>query len=157
VFTAETTAFLEGGCSLVIGSVGADGAPTASRGWGLTMLSRERGECRLLLDAAAERFIDNLHRTGVIAVTAADVPTLRSIQLKGVVTDIEPATDADRDRADQYTCAFFDDIEHTDGTDRRVLEHMRPREFVASLATFDRIYDQTPGPSAGAALGQAAR
>jgi hypothetical protein len=157
VFTAETTAFLEGGCSLVIGSVGADGEPTASRAWGLTVLSRDKGACRLLLDAAAERFIDNLNRTGVIAVTAADVPTLRSIQLKGVVSAIEAATDADRDRAGQYTCAFFDDIEHTDGTDRKILEHMRPRAFVACLTTFDRIYDQTPGPSAGAALGQAAQ
>jgi CBS domain-containing protein len=156
VFTAETTAFLEGGCALVIGSVGADGEPTASRAWGLTVLSRDGGECRLLLDAAAEKFVGILTETDVIAVTAADVPTLRSVQLKGVVTAIETATDADRDRAAQYTRAFFDDIANTDGTELTILEHMRPHGFLACLTRFDEIYDQTPGPAAGAAIGHVA-
>src|SRR5690348_4732178 len=94
VLGPETTAFLEGGCALIVGSVGADGAPTAARGWGLTVLSREEGECRLLLDAEETISVDKLLETRVIAVTAGDVPTLSTIQLKGRVERIEPATDA---------------------------------------------------------------
>ncbi len=152
MLTPEATAFLEGGCSLIVGTVGVDGEPTATRGWGLTVLSRERGECRLLLDAAAIRALEDLAGTRVVAVTAADVPTLRSMQLKGKLTVIEPATAADRDRAEQFCDAFFGEIVATDGTERRVLERMRPLEFAACVVRIDELYDQTPGPVAGAVI-----
>jgi hypothetical protein len=152
VFAPETTAFLEGGCSLVVGTVGVDGEPTASRGWGLTVLSRERGECSLLLDAGAEKFLADLRRTEVLAVTAADVPTLRAIQLKGRITSLAPASAVERDRAEEYTDAFFGDITRTDGTDRSVLNRMKPVEYIACVTRFAEIYDQTPGPVAGAAI-----
>jgi hypothetical protein len=155
VFAPETTAFLEGGCSLIVGTVNPDGEPTATRGWGLTVLSRERGECRLLLDAAATRSRDDLLATGVIAVTSADVPTLRSMQMKGLLLSFEATTDHDRERAAQYADAFFSDIVNTDGTERAVLERMLPLDFVACTLQFFELYDQTPGPVAGVAIATA--
>jgi hypothetical protein len=152
VLAPETTAFLEGGCSLIVGTVGADGAPTAARGWGLTVLAREQAECRLLLDATATRTQDDLRATGVIAVTAADVPTLHALQLKGRVSELGPGTAADSERAAQFAAAFFRDVHETDGTELAVLQQLFPDEFVAVVVQFAEVYDQTPGPHAGAAI-----
>ena len=52
MFSEEMVAFLESGCSLILGTVGADGAPHAGRGWGLDVVDPATGRVRLLLDAA---------------------------------------------------------------------------------------------------------
>src|SRR5688572_10016749 len=54
VFSDEMTAFLQSGCSLIVGTVGPDGEPHAGRAWGLDVLD-PRGRVQLLLDAADER------------------------------------------------------------------------------------------------------
>ena len=152
MLSPETTAFLEGGPSFIVGTVDTDGAPTATRGWGLTVLSAEVGECRLLLDRDADRALANLEATRAIAVTCADVPTFFAVQLKGEFVRLEPATDADRSRSDDYVDAFFGDIIRTDGSDLASLHQMRPNDIVASIVRFGEIFDQTPGPGAGSAL-----
>src|SRR5689334_13337064 len=105
----------------------------ATRAWGLTVLSAEAGECRLLLDRNAERALANLESTRAIAVTCADVPTFYSVQLKGTLVRFEPATEADCDRSNAYVDAFFSDIISTDGSDLTSLHQMRPNEIVASI------------------------
>ena len=67
---------------------------------------------------------------GRIAITATDVPTLRSLQLKGRIADVEPMTDDDLAKSEQYTDDFYDDIVSTDHIPRDLLERVRPREFV---------------------------
>jgi hypothetical protein len=152
VLSPETTAFLEGGPALIVGTVDTDGAPTATRAWGLTILSAEAAECRLLLDRDADRALANLEATRVIAVTCADVPTFHSVQLKGEFVRLEPATDSDRSRSQDYVDAFFGDIIRTDGSDLASLHQMRPNEIVASIVRFHETFDQTPGPAAGSVL-----
>ncbi len=78
--------------------------------------------------------------------------TLHSRQLKGRVEAIEPATGADRARAARYCDAFFADIEATDGEPRELLDQIVPAAYVACTVTVDALYDQTPGPGAGAAV-----
>src|SRR5436190_23252791 len=51
VLGPETAAFLEHGCVLIVATVGPDGEPRASRGWGVTLLDGEPTRLRLLLDA----------------------------------------------------------------------------------------------------------
>ena len=152
MLSPETTAFLEGGPALIVGTVSADGAPTATRAWGLTVLSAETGECRLLLDRDAERALANLEATRAIAVTCADVPSFYSVQLKGEFLRREAATDADRARSADYVDMFFGEIIRTDGSDLASLHQMRPNDVVASVVRFEEIFDQTPGPGAGSAL-----
>ena len=48
--------------------------------------------------------------------------------------------------------SFFGVVEELEGTDRRLLERMVPDDFVACTVVIDELYDQTPGPGAGAAL-----
>ncbi|HMQ28080.1 MAG TPA: hypothetical protein PKA98_18975 [Acidimicrobiales bacterium] len=144
----------ERGCALVVGTVGPDGAPYASRGWGLTLTPATPSPVRLQLDAGERVTIANLSREadhgGRIAVTGADVVTLRSFQLKGRVTAIVSATDDDLAKVDRYCDEFFTDIANTDGTPRHLTERLRPAAYVACTVEIDEAFDQTPGPGAGA-------
>jgi hypothetical protein len=152
----EIVAFLESGCAVIVGTVAADGAPYATRGWGLTILRREVPlEVRLLLDAADEPTIEHIRDGGLIALTATSVTTLKSRQLKGRVTSVVDATDADRDRARQYCDQFYGDIYRTEYTPRSLTDRLTPADFVACTIDVDELFDQTPGPGAGRALGAA--
>jgi len=152
VFGPETTTFFESGCALIVGTVASDGEPHATRGWGLTILDAGRTRLRLLLDRADETTFAFLRDTGKVAITACNVRTARSIQLKGTVDGFEPATDADRIRSADYTEAFFTDIEETDGTPRSRLERLRPLGLQVCLVDLADVFDQTPGPQAGTPL-----
>ena len=148
----RTAEFLEGGCSLVVGVVGADATPHATRGWGLTVVSDEPPTARLLIPADDSVVNGHLGAGGRIAVTAADVRTLRSVQLKGRALRVEPSTDDDVRRAARYSDAFFADVHATDGTDPARLARLLPPGYAACVLTIEELYDQTPGPAAGAPL-----
>lgn len=139
--------FLESGCALIVGAALSDGEPYATRAWGLEVVDAEGGEVRLLVDA------DDVPRlAGIMAVTGADVRTLRSVQLKGLVLRSDPVTGTDLDRTAAYCDAFFAAVEDTDGTPRRLMDKLRPAVLAAIHLRVDELFDQTPGPSAGGVL-----
>lgn len=76
------------------------------------------------------------------------------MQLKGRVLGTEPATDEDRARAGRFSDAFFRDITETEGVPRRILERMLPEGYVACIVVVEELFNQTPGPAAGARLGE---
>ena len=145
----ETTAFLHSGCALILGTVDPDGEPCAGRGWGLTVTD-EPGLVRLLVDADDGVTLRNITESAPIAVTAGDIRTLRSIQLKGRVAGAEPARPDDLAKADAYCQAMFTDIHQTDFTPLELLEELRPHRLAACTVQVDDRFDQTPGPGAGA-------
>jgi hypothetical protein len=149
MFAPETVAFVEAGSAEIVATVAADGAPRASRGWGITVLDREAGELRLLLDAAEKATLANIEATSAIAITATDVPSLRSLQMKGTAFGIEPATEFDEDRSAQYRDEFFRDVESTDRIGVEKMERIVPDGLVACTVRVAELFDQTPGPSAG--------
>lgn len=151
MFEPQTTTFLESGCALIVGVVDPHGAPHASRGWGLDVLP-EVGAVRLLLDADDAPFVTHLEVGARLAITGADVRTLRSVQLKGRVLAVEPATPADDERVARFCEAFFTDIVETDGQPRTLLERLVPARYLACAMAVDQRYDQTPGPGAGGAM-----
>ena len=148
----ETIAFLESGCGVVVGTVGADGAPHASRGWGITVVSTDPTEVRLLLDADDTVAAYYLAATGNVAVTAGDIHTLQAIQFKGQASPVEPATPDEHVRAERYADEFFDNINDVDGTPLDLLNGLRVENYVACTVAVEELYDQTPGPAAGTRL-----
>lgn len=152
MFDSELATFLESGCALIVATVSGEGEPYATRGWGLTVLDH-RGSARLLVAAGDTRLTTDLADGGRIAVTAADVRTLRSVQLKGVATPVDAATDEDRARTARYTHDFYCDIEETDGVPPEVIARFTPLDVAACTVTVDEVFDQTPGPGAGVRLG----
>jgi hypothetical protein len=152
VLGAETASFIESGCVLIVGTVGPGNEPHASRGWGVTVLEGEPTRLRLLLDGHDTIAIEHVAHGGLIAVTGGDVSTLRSTQLKGRASDLEPVTPEDEARAERYIDDMLTIINEVDGTPRAQIERLRPSGFIACTVTIDEFYDQTPGPGAGAAI-----
>ena len=139
-----------------MGTVSDDGEPHAGRGWGLDVLDDgELATVRVLLDARDQVTRANLADGGAVAITAGDVRTLRSTQIKGRSQGIEPAAPDDPERAGRYCAAFMVDIMETDGTPRELLERIVPLELVACRVVVEDRFDQTPGPGAGARIGGA--
>jgi hypothetical protein len=147
-----TRVFRNGSRALIVAAVTPDGAPHASRGWGIT-LDTELRSARLLLPADDGVVIAALRVPGArIAVTAGDVDTLHSAQIKGRALAVEPATDADALTAADYVDGFTAAVERVDGTPRALIERLVPMAYVACTITIDEVFDQTPGPGAGASV-----
>lgn len=146
----EMATFFEAGCALVIGVTTEDGAPHGARAWGLSVV--QAGCVRLLVNAADDVALRVLRNGGRVAITGADVPTLRSMQAKGRAVAVEPATDADRARARAFRDDFFTDIAETDGTPMALLDRLVPLDYMACTVMIEEVFDQTPGPGAGAPL-----
>ena len=152
MFDPETVGLLESGCSISVATVSPDGAPRASRGWGLTVLP-DGARVRLLLDADDRTTIANLAGGGAIAVTGVAVPTQRAVQLKGQADEPVATSDAgDLARAARHCESFFADVYSLEGTPVVLLERLRPTAFAACTVTVTDVYDQTPGPVAGSPL-----
>jgi hypothetical protein len=153
VFDADLVDFIESGCATIVGFVTVEGAPFATRAWGTSVVDVDPPRVRLLLGAGA---LATAGRSGSepfdIAFTGGDVRTLRSVQVKGTARDLEPAAAADLDRARAYCDAFFDAVCEADGTPRPLMERLAPVDLVACTVDVDEVYDQTPGPGAGARL-----
>ena len=153
VFDADLVEYLESGCSTIVGLVTVDGEPYATRGWGIEVLPGDPPRIRLLVGAgamaAAGRRADDRF---AIALTGADVRTLRSVQVKGTAHDLEPPTDADLGRSRSFCDAFFADVESTDAVPRVLMDRLVPSDVLACTVDVAEVYDQTPGPGAGARL-----
>jgi hypothetical protein len=153
VFDPDAAALIEGGSALIVGTVASDGAPLATRGWAAWIVDQgPPARVRILLAETETEALENLHAAAAIAVTAADVPTLRSVQFKGRVEAVEPVGEADVERAERYIDALFADIERADGARREILARWIPSSYVAVTIEVAERFDQTPGPGAGAAI-----
>jgi hypothetical protein len=148
-FDPETVALLESGCSMSVATVGPDGAPHASRGFGLTVLP-DGIHARLLLDAADRTNLTNLAGGGPVAVTGVSVRTLRAVQLKGTADEPILTSDAgDLARAARHLDCFFTAASSVEGTPVALLERLRPTAFAVCTIKVAEVFDQTPGPGAG--------
>jgi hypothetical protein len=139
---------LESPCSLLVGSVSADGVPDATRGWGVELHGPDR--LRVLLAANADRTIASLVGGGrAIALTTTHFATLVSWQLKGHATAIEPPTAADQIRLDAFCAGCVQVLHELEGTPEEVIWRLVPVGIVACEMVVEQVFDQTPGPEAG--------
>ena len=143
----ELAAFAADGRALIVGAVDPGGAPHSTRGWGFCLDAD--GVPVVLLDADDGRGLDALAPGRPIAVTAADVRDLRSIQFKGSVQRVEEASTTDVGRVEAYVRAFRRAIVETDGIPPESVDRLTPTRFVRCRFACADIFDQTPGPGAG--------
>jgi hypothetical protein len=150
VDAARLQAALRGGSALVVGLALADGAPYATRGWGLvTSCVDDRLVARVLVDALDRAQLEGLCGRRVVATTSTEVRSLRSVQLKGPLLAIEDATDDDLATVAAYKDDFFTAVLEIDDIGWDHMERMTPAAFVAVTCRVEEAYDQTPGPLAG--------
>ncbi len=151
VIDVALSAFLERGGAMIVGTASRDGEPHAQRGWGCSVV--DPVTIRVLVDATDTVGLSHLGAGGRIAITSADVRDLRSVQVKGSSLGLEEPTSGDLDRCAAHNDELFTDIGETDFVPRVLSERMVPPGYVVCTVRVEEIFDQTPGPGAGAPVG----
>lgn len=146
--------FLAGRRSIIVASRDAANRPSLMRAVGFR-LSPDRCEISVLLARSQSlQLLADLGAHGTIAVVFSEPSTHRTLQLKGCDARIEPASAADLAVMAPYAGNFADELLSVGVEPRlaRALIAADPEDVVAVRFTPAEIYDQTPGPKAGAAL-----
>jgi hypothetical protein len=147
----ETATLFDAGSALVVAAADQDGTPFAIRGWG-AMLVDEGAALRVYVDADDTEVVPRLTPSAPVAVTGGNVETLRSAQVKGTVRILDELSALDIATRERATEAFIRDVHETDHTPRDLLERMVPERFLGCTFDVTELFDQTPGPQAGATL-----
>jgi hypothetical protein len=152
VISDEVLAFLQGGKSLVIGTCDRDLLAECARGVGLRSGADREHVSVFLPGPSAARTLANLRDNGRIAIGLSHPPDHRSLQLKGRLTALEPATDEDLAFVRGYMAelaAVLDVI----GLPARVVSRINYQPCFRADVRVEEIYLQTPGPDSGSLLG----
>ncbi len=150
----ELAGFLQCTGSLIVATVDAGGVPRASRAWDLQVVA-DGARVRVTLDAGDHAALDNVEAGRSVAVTVTDVFTLRSVQVKGTGAAATVPTADDTVHGDRYRAGFLADVAEVEQVPEALPQRLIPASFRTFEMAIDEVFDQTPGPSAGARLGAA--
>lgn len=151
-FDPTRIAMLAAGSGLIVGSVTLDGDPHAVRAWSARILDPPGRRIRIAVAADDPLTVPSIDGRSV-AVTAADVRSVESIQLKGTATAVGPPDPPDLELLAEQSEAFLRTIEETDGDPVEFLRRLIPNTVEMVEVVVSEVYDQTPGPSAGVPIG----
>lgn len=141
---------------MIVATVAPDGEPRAARAGAWSLVDPASRRVRLAVSADDPVMVaslrDHAARGVYLAVTGADVATLRSLQLKGRVVAVEEPDADDLELAGRHQDLFVSKIEATDGHSRDVVWRFLPASLIMVEVLVQEAYDQTPGPDAGQVL-----
>jgi hypothetical protein len=145
------------GPAVILGTRDARLAPTLIRAWGIQLLPAQNEVRLCIAECSARRVLENIADNHRVAITLVRPTTYRSIQLKGRALGTGPASDGDLEQVRRHRAAFVEEAMAVD-----LAEALAARLFQAEMdvsptmvlvrVAIDEIFDQTPGPSAGARL-----
>lgn len=143
------------GLAVIVGTRDGANRPELSRAWGLRVAAdRTAIEVCVPLGSGA-RVLKNIAETRDVAVTLVQPTTYRSFQVKGNGVVVGDACAEDLERVDRHQRAFLDEVAAV-GMAGPEAAHLYDRESVPGMATIrvtvESLFDQTPGPGAGARL-----
>jgi hypothetical protein len=148
VLSEALVEFIESGVSIVVGSRDANNRPECSRGLG-AKVGDDRHTLTIYLNfALSERMRADFADNGRIAIGFSRIIDHRSVQLKGRVSALRPATPPDHEIQDRYLAAFAEQVSYA-GMPRSVVRNVRLRPAVAVEVEVEELFHQTPGPGAG--------
>lgn len=147
----DLAAFIESGVGMVGASAGDDLVPEAFRVWGVSW--DPDGHLRALISSDATRTLATVKPGAWLSLTFVDM-TMRSVQVKGrAVSGPELPNRADVEVMRRYrtdmVAAFA-----TRGVPSLLLDAIRPLAVFALTVAVEELYNQTPGPKAGARFGE---
>ena len=147
---------LAGVAAIIVGTCDGDRVPEVTRAWGGHVVSGGEAIEVCIYVLSGRRTVSNLAQNDRAALTMTSATTYRSLQVKGHAS-VAPAGVDDMRRVAEHQQAFLE----------AVASIGLPREFAARLfepeeqvspemitirIAFDEVFDQTPGPGAGARL-----
>jgi hypothetical protein len=144
-------AFLEGGVSIHIASRTARLEPNGARASAVRVEDDHLHVIVYVPAVAAGRVVPDLRANGAAAVSFARPVDDRACQIKGIFVEARPAVDADRAMIEQQSDGFRGNLERI-GIPRIVTTGLVIWPSVAIRLRATAIFEQTPGPAAGALL-----
>ncbi|MCK5944836.1 MAG: hypothetical protein KAI24_22805, partial [Planctomycetes bacterium] len=140
--------FVEAGVSVLVGSRDQRLLPESVRAFG-ARVARTRRELTVFVPVATgATTIANLEDNGRIAICFCLPRDHHTIQVKGQVLSIRPATARDRARVERYREQFGDELAWV-GLPLRVSRRFSHWPCHAVRMKVESVFDQTPGPGAG--------
>ncbi|HEX2059372.1 MAG TPA: hypothetical protein VHK90_01395 [Thermoanaerobaculia bacterium] len=143
--------YANGGVSVLVATVDADGFPTCCRG--VAISTRDDFETLTIYvpAATAQETVANVATTRRVAVSCSHPLSHETIQIKGLTRGVRLAPPEDeafvRQRLEQFA-AVLDEI----GLPRRVTRSMAHWPAFAIDISIEQVFNQTPGPKAGVAV-----
>jgi hypothetical protein len=145
------------GPAVILGTRDARLRPAIVRAWGIQLLPPQN-ELRLCIpDCSARRVLDNIAGNQQVAITLVQPTTYHSIQVKGRALETAPPSDGDLERVRRHRAAFVEEATAV-GLSAAQAARLFQAEMDISPAlvmvrvAIEEVFDQTPGPSAGARL-----
>jgi len=154
---AEHAAFLEGGVSITAGARDGRRVPTLARALG-ARVSADRSRVTIFFSRRqAAPLLAALQENGALAVVFNEPHTHRALQIKATDAGEVPLEPGDGPRVEAYRQAFVDEVGRLGFPEPLVRALLRvPDDDLAAVAfTPATAHLQTPGPQAGAPLGEA--
>lgn len=143
--------YVEGGISVIVGTADADKIPTCCRGIALTTKDNFETVTVYVPAATAQEMIANIATTRRVAISASEPLSHGSIQIKGVSRGVRLAPPSDEELVRTRLHQFADVLSEL-GLPRRVTHRIAHWPAFAIEVSVEEVYDQTPGPKAGAPL-----
>jgi hypothetical protein len=151
MLTAELAEFLHGGVVVVAATRSAQNVPELTRGWGPRVWDDGTVVTLCLSTTTGSRTRENLEQNGTVAATFVLPTTYRGVQLKGEVTSTSEPTEDELRRVDEHLARLTGQTRVL-GVPDEVMARLRKPPFVCVSFRVQEVYDQTPGPGAGARL-----
>jgi hypothetical protein len=149
----ELAEFLVTGVAMLGATADAGLAPEAFRAWGASL--GDDGRLRVLVSSDAARTLATVGPGTPISLVFTDITTFRSVQVKGrAVAGAAAAGPADVGIVRRYHEAFSAALKLI-GHPPLLAASLRPTLLFAVCLDIEELYDQTPGPKAGAHLSTA--
>lgn len=140
--------YFESGISVLVGTCDANRRPDATRSVGVLVHPKRERVTLFLSEHTSKRAVANLAQNGAVAVGFSRPYDHLSIQLKGKVVEVRPATEAERVFPERYLAGFSDQL-HMTGFPRSLPKRIVVWPAVAVTFDLHDIFLQTPGPNAG--------
>lgn len=147
----ELLDFTSGGVTILVGTVDASGNPFGCRGVAL-LANESLTQLDLFLPAvSAQQAIANIATTRRVAVAASRPFDHATVQFKGWSQSVRVAGEDDRRLIESRLAAYAQTLAEI-GIPKAVTARVQYWPAFAVQMSIEAIYDQTPGPRAGAPL-----
>lgn len=144
--------FAGGGVSVIVGTVDADGVPTCCRGIAIALRENFETVTVYVPSATGQETVANLATTRRVAISCTHPLSHLAMQIKGLTRGVRLAPASDeafvRERFEQ-----FGNVLEEIGLARSVWASVVHWPAFAIDVSIEQVFDQTPGPNAGAAVG----
>jgi hypothetical protein len=153
VIDSALAAFLQSGLSMVVGTRDADLRPEVARAVGLRVEADGAEATVFVPVSTGADTLANLEANGRIALTCSRPADHRTLQLKGGVLEIRAADERDRGDIERYRQDFAEVLGYV-GVPPRLTGRVQAWPCHAVRFRVEALFQQTPGPGAGVALGR---